>query len=141
MISAGIILLIGIILLVVSLYFWDFLPWWVSLIVFGIFIYTIIVHVWILPKLKYRYFRYGVIDEEIRVHQGIFFKSRVAVPLFRVQNIDTTVGPIMRSMNLTGISLKTSAERVYIPELYDAEAEELRSLIRTLINESTGKKI
>lgn len=141
MIFAGVIFLIAFILFFISMYFWDALPWWVSLIPFGFFIYLLIVHVWILPRLKYRYFRYGVVDDEIRVHQGIFFKSRTAVPLFRVQNIDTTVGPLMRRMALTGISLKTSAQRVYIPELHDTEAEDLRRMIRALINETTGKKI
>lgn len=94
-----------------------------------------------MPKLKHRYFRYGIIDDEIRVNKGIIFKERIAVPLFRVQNIDTTVGPLMRNMKLTGISLKTSAERVYIPELHQEEAEELRNLIRTLINKATGQTI
>lgn len=141
LVFSGVILLLGVILLITSIYIWDQLPWWVSLFAFVFFVYLVIVHVWIIPKLKYRYFRYGIIDEEIRVHRGIVFKERIAVPLFRVQNIDTTIGPLMRKMKLTGISLKTSAERVYIPELHQEEAEELRSMIRTLINKTTGNKI
>lgn len=138
---SGVILLLGVILLITSVYIWDQLPWWVSIFPFAFFVYLVIVHVWILPNLKFRYFRYGIIDEEIRVHRGIVFKERIAVPLFRVQNIDTTIGPLMRKMNLTGISLKTSAERVYIPELHQEEAEELRNMIRTLINKTTGNQI
>lgn len=141
LIFSAVILLLGILLLVTSIYFWDGLPWWVSIFPFLIFVYILITHVWIMPKLKHRYFRYGIIDDEIRVNKGIIFKERIAVPLFRVQNIDTTVGPLMRNMKLTGISLKTSAERVYIPELHQEEAEELRNLIRTLINKATGQTI
>lgn len=140
-IFAVVIFLIGAALFSLSQFIWDDFPWWISLIAFGFFIYLLIAHVWIIPKLRYRFFRYGIIDEEIRVHSGIIFKQRVSVPLFRVQNIDTTVGPLMRRMGLKGISLKTSAQRVYIPELHKDEADELRGTIRELINESTGKML
>lgn len=77
-----------------------------------------------------------MLEDEIRIHSGIWFKSEVAVPLYRVQNIDTTVGPIMKRMNLKGISLQTSAEKLYIPELETDKADQLRHDIRELINKN-----
>jgi hypothetical protein len=93
-----------------------------------------------MPKLRYKYFTYEVLKDEIRIHSGIWFKHEDAVPLFRVQNIDTTVGPIMKKMDLKGISLQTSAERLYIPELETPKADQLRQDIRELINYNVNKQ-
>ena len=46
----------------------------------------------------------------------------------------------MKKMSLKGISLQTSAERLYIPELENQKADELRSDIRTLINRNSQQK-
>lgn len=112
----------------------DFLPWYVPLIFLLITLYIVIVDIWLVPKLKFRFFRYGIFDNEIHVHEGIFIKRQKAVPIYRIQNIDTTVGPIMRKMKLKGISLRTPAERVYIPELHEEDADDLRVMIRDIIN-------
>lgn len=134
-INAGVWLLIAAAIGIAQI-FLDFIPWWIFLIPLAVAIYIIIVHAWIIPKLRYKYFRYKVLKDEIRIHSGIWFKSEVAVPLYRVQNIDTTVGPIMKRMNLKGISLQTSAEKLYIPELETDKADQLRHDIRELINKN-----
>ncbi|MCG1009920.1 PH domain-containing protein [Salinicoccus sp. ID82-1] len=138
-IGAAIVLLLAVAALVVTLFVWDAFPWWISLILFIIFAYIAVVHVWLLPGLKYKYFRFQVSADEIRIHQGIFFKEKHAVPLFRVQNIDTTVGPLMKRYGLKGVTLKTSAERIHIPELESDEADMIRNDIRKLINENTRR--
>lgn len=134
-INAGVWLLIAAAIGIAQI-FLDFIPWWIFLIPLAVAIYIIIVHAWIIPKLRYKYFRYKVLEDEIHIHSGIWFKSEVAVPLYRVQNIDTTVGPIMKRMNLKGISLQTSAEKLYIPELETDKADQLRHDIRELINKN-----
>lgn len=121
--------------------FLDFIPWWVALIPAGIAVYIVIVSAWIIPKLRYKYFRYMVLEDEIKVHKGIWFKSEISVPLYRVQNIDTTVGPIMKRMDLKGVALQTSAERLYIPELETEKADQLRNGIRDLINRNTSLEL
>ena len=138
-INAGVWLLIAAAIGIAQI-FLDFIPWWIFLIPLAVAIYIIIVHAWIIPKLRYKYFRYKVLEDEIRIHSGIWFKSEVAVPLYRVQNIDTTVGPIMKKMNLKGISLQTSAEKLYIPELETDKADQLRHDIRELINKNINIK-
>ena len=138
-INAGVWLLIAAAIGIAQI-FLDLIPWWIFLIPLAVAIYIIIVHAWIIPKLRYKYFRYKVLEDEIRIHSGIWFKSEVAVPLYRVQNIDTTVGPIMKRMNLKGISLQTSAEKLYIPELETDKADQLRHDIRELINKNINIK-
>ena len=137
-INAGVWLLIAAAIGIAQI-FLDFIPWWIFLIPLAVAIYIIIVHAWIIPKLRYKYFRYKVLEDEIRIHSGIWFKSEVAVPLYRVQNIDTTVGPIMKRMNLKGISLQTSAEKLFIPELETDKADQLRHDIRELINKNVNE--
>lgn len=134
-INAGVWLLISAVIGIATLFF-DFIPWWIFLIPVAVAVYIIIVHAWIIPKLRYQYFRYQVLEDEIKIHSGIWFKSEKAVPLYRVQNIDTTVGPIMKKMKLKGISLQTSAERLYIPELETNKADQIRHDIRELINKN-----
>lgn len=82
----------------------------------------------------YKYFRYQIIDETLIVERGIFTRSRHVAPLFRIQNIDMTEGPIMRKMGLSGISLATASETLYIPELQKEDAVALRKDIRSIIN-------
>lgn len=127
-------LLLTIAAYILSVTVMKFLPWYVPLILLVITSYIVLVDIWLVPRLKYRFFRYGIFDDEIHVHEGIFIKKQKAVPIFRIQNIDTTVGPIMRRMKLKGISLRTPAERVYIPELEDGDADSLRTAIRDIIN-------
>lgn len=140
-IAAAIVLLLAVAALVISQFIWEVFPWWISLVLFIIFIYITLVHVWLLPGLKYKYFRFHVSPDEIRIHQGIFFKEKHAVPLFRVQNIDTTVGPLMKRYGLKGVTLRTSAESIHIPELESDEADMIRNDIRKLINENTRQTL
>ncbi len=140
-IVAGIVLLVAIIALILSLWVWDWLPWWISLIIFGFFLYGCIFQIWLFPRLQYKYFRYQVLEDEIKIHRGIWIKKQISVPLFRVQNIDTHVGPLMKKFGLKSITLRTSAEKVEIPELEADKADVLRNDIRALINENTRREI
>jgi membrane protein YdbS with pleckstrin-like domain len=119
----------------------EFLPWYVPGLFLLITLYIVIVDIWLVPKLKFRYFRYGIFDDEIHVHEGIFIKRQKAIPIYRIQNIDTTVGPLMRRMKLKGISLRTPAERVYIPELKEVDADALRVRIRDIINNQSRSEV
>ena len=140
-ITAAVMLLAAVAAFILSQWVWDFLPWWISLILFVIFVIQMVIFVWLMPKLKYKYFRYEVLADEIKIHQGILIKDQNQVPLYRVQNIDTNVGPLMRKYGLKSVSLRTSAERIQIPELEKDEADRIRNDIRTLINEHSRREL
>lgn len=140
-IVAAVALLLALGAFILSLFVWDWLPWWISLIIFGFFLYICIFQVWLFPALKYKHYRYEVLEDEIKIHSGIWIKRRLSVPLFRVQNIDTHVGPLMRRFGLKSITLRTSAEKIVIPELEADRADGLRNDIRALINENTRRAI
>src|SRR5699024_12159517 len=89
-IVAAVALLLALGAFILSLFVWDWLPWWISLIIFGFFLYICIFQVWLFPALKYKHYRYEVLEDEIKIHSGIWIKRRLSVPLFRVQDRKST---------------------------------------------------
>src|SRR5699024_5951966 len=45
--------------------------------------------VFLLPKLRWRRWRYEVFEQEIYIQHGILIVSRTLVPMIRVQHVDT----------------------------------------------------
>lgn len=88
------------------------------------------------PILTYKYLRYQIGNGELIVEQGIFTRKRHVAPLFRIQNIDVSEGPIMRKFGLSGITFSTASEKLYIPELEKEEAIALRQMVREIIRKS-----
>ena len=119
----------------------DFMPLFVPIIIGAIALFILIGDVILVPNLRYKTTRYGIEDDVLKVHQGIFIKTRQHVPLIRIQNIDTKQGPLMAYFKLKGVQLRTASSNVYIPELNDDEADQVRSEIRQIVNENVGRSI
>lgn len=119
----------------------DGFPLWPSMIAGAFSAIVMIKDVLIIPSIKYRFIRYGIIDDELRVHQGIFIRSKTHVPLFRIQNIDTNAGLLMQQLNVKSVMLRTAASIVYIPDLDNDEADYVREHIRTIVNREVGRSI
>lgn len=119
----------------------DFMPLFVSIIIAAVALYVLIIDVIIIPNIRYRTTRYGIIGDVLKVHQGVFTKTRHHVPLIRIQNIDTKRGPLMAYFKLKGVQLRTASSVVYIPELNEDEADHVRSEIRQIVNENVGRSI
>jgi membrane protein YdbS with pleckstrin-like domain len=84
------------------------------------------------PGLAYRYFHYEVGERELLVEQGVFFRQAVAVPLHRIQHVDSTQGPVERFVGLASLRVSTAAglsADASIPGLDEAEATRLRKLL------------
>jgi len=90
---------------------------------------AVFVFAWWLPALRWRYWRYMLDQNYILLKYGIFFKREVVIPFSRVQLVDTSHGPIMRSYGLMNVSISTAGGDNSIPALPDAEAELLRNHI------------
>jgi uncharacterized protein len=104
-------------------------------IVVGLFIVAIAVtyiFVSILPKLRWRRWRYEVREQEIELQRGIIIVKRTLVPMVRVQHVDTGQGPILKKYNLSTITISTAATKHEIPALETSEADELRTSISLL---------
>ncbi len=90
----------------------------------------------IVPRLKIRFWRYEIREEEIDIQHGIFIIKRTLIPMIRVQHVDTEHGPVMRIFNLATLRISTAASEHRIPALSRERAAELRGEISALVRVS-----
>ena len=117
---------------IIVLYFIFDLPYWliiISIVISGLSTYLFVT---LLPKLRWRRWRYEIFDQEIYIQRGILIMSRTLVPMIRVQHVDTKQGPILKRFKLASITISTAATTHEIPALLEHDASELRDRISTL---------
>lgn len=88
--------------------------------------------VFLIPKLRYRRWRYEIFEQEIYIQHGILIQTRTIIPMIRVQHVDTKQGPILKKYKLATVSISTAATTHEIPALVDEDASDLRDRISTL---------
>jgi len=88
--------------------------------------------IYLIPKLRYRRWRYEIFEQEIYIQHGIMIVTRTIIPMIRVQHVDTEQGPILKKFKLATVSISTAATTHQIPALVDEDASELRDRISTL---------
>ncbi|GAB2540250.1 PH domain-containing protein [Gracilibacillus alcaliphilus] len=117
----------------IVLYFYvDFVPGWLVLAIAGVTIVEWVVTAFIIPKLRWRRWRYQIYDQEIYIQHGILIVTRTLVPMIRVQHVDTQQGPILKKYGLATLEISTAATTHQIPALLEEEASELRDQISEL---------
>jgi membrane protein YdbS with pleckstrin-like domain len=104
----------------------------VLLISAGLLVAALVISLAVVPEVRYRRWRYSVAEQEIRLREGLVILTTTVVPMARVQHVDTSQGPIMRSLGLTQVHFSTAAGRHTIPGLTDEHAAQLRDRIATL---------
>jgi len=102
-------------------------PFWMMALAFALVAGALFVFAWWLPALRWKYWKYMLDQNHILIKYGIFFKREVVIPFSRVQLVDTSHGPIMRSYGLMNVSISTAGGDHSIPALPDIEAEHLRN--------------
>lgn len=88
--------------------------------------------VYIVPKLRYRRWRYEIFEQEVYIQHGILIKTRTIIPMIRVQHVETEQGPILKKFRLATVMISTAATAHQIPALSDEDASDLRDRISTL---------
>lgn len=91
-----------------------------------------IIQTWFIPKIRYRRFKYEILDEEIYIQRGIIIVTRTLVPMTRIQHVDTTQGPVLKRYKLMTVTISTAATTHEIPALSEGEADGLRNEIAVL---------
>lgn len=102
-----------------------FLFWGMTVVLVFYWIFS----VFFLPKIRYKYWEYGVNEHEIELQSGIVIRRKTLIPLSRVQHVDTRQGPIFRQYDLANVMIFTAAGSHSIPALDEIVAEELRKQI------------
>lgn len=83
-------------------------PWW-STVVLVVTLIASVVHLVVMPPLRYRIHRWEVTDTAIHTREGwLNIDSRVA-PLSRVQTVDSTQNALMRPFNLASLTVTTAS--------------------------------
>jgi membrane protein YdbS with pleckstrin-like domain len=62
-----------------------------------------------LPKVAYDRFGYAIRDQDFYVERGILLKRRTAIPLSRIQHVDTHQGPLEQLMKLSQLHVFTAS--------------------------------
>lgn len=133
-IHAGIfvtVLWLAIITLIVLTFIFDF-SYIFALIAGVVGVVFIFLFVYVLPRLRYRRWRYEIFEQEIYIQHGILIRTRTLVPMIRVQHVDTEQGPILKKFRLATVSISTAAGKHIIPALLEEDASHLRDRISTL---------
>jgi len=91
-----------------------------------------ILTIFILPKLKWKRWRYEVHEHEIDLQRGVLIVKRTIIPMNRVQHVDTQQGPLLRKHHLATVTISTAATVHEIPALDLEEADQLRDSISRL---------
>ncbi|TLS34949.1 PH domain-containing protein [Pseudalkalibacillus caeni] len=113
------------------------LPDWISVMVVLLFIIELLLEVFLLPKLRWKRWRYHVSEHEIELMHGVFIIRRTLIPMVRVQHVDTKQGPLLRSYKLSTVTVSTAATVHEIPALSNEVADGLRDHISQLARVAT----
>ena len=101
----------------------------VACVLAGIYLTYQLVLTLIWPTLEYKCYRYDIRGHDFLVQQGVLFRKSSAIPLHRIQHIDTHQGPIERLLGLSTLMLYTAAGVTpdgVIPGLAEEDAQQLR---------------
>ncbi|MFC3039303.1 PH domain-containing protein [Virgibacillus xinjiangensis] len=116
---------------VVLAYMFDF-PWGIVIAAASISVICTYLFVFLLPKIRWRRWRYEVFEQEIYIQHGIFIVTRTLVPMIRVQHVDTKQGPILKKFRLASVTISSAATTHEIPALLEEDASELRDRLSAL---------
>lgn len=103
-----------------------------SIIITGTLILYFIT-IFLIPKMRWKRWRYDVTENEIDMLRGIIIMKRTLIPVNRIQHVDTRQGPIYRRFGLSTVTISTAATTHEIPALDDETADELRNKISALV--------
>ena len=82
----------------------------------------------LLPVVRYRRWRYALREEDLWVRHGVWSVVTTAVPLARLQFVDTQQGPLDRAFGLAQLVVHTAASgtTIRLPGLDERDASRLR---------------
>jgi membrane protein YdbS with pleckstrin-like domain len=85
----------------------------------------------LLPRARYRRWRYWVTAETIELRHGLLFRAESSIPHFRVQHIDVRQGPLDRLAGIVHLVISTAsaATDATLPGLEPQQADAIRRAV------------
>ena len=102
----------------------------------GLLFIVCISWVLVIPKLRYRYWRYELREEDLYAVRGIWNRVQTIVPLRRIQHLDVEQDLIEGNYDIARLVVHTAGTRstdVVVPGLPYDEAIRLRDTVRIFI--------
>ncbi|MDO5044254.1 MAG: PH domain-containing protein [Coriobacteriia bacterium] len=106
--------------------------WMLLLVVCAIAILIFIIEIVLYPRIAFDRWRYEVNENEIDIMHGFIWIKRTVIPLVRVQNVETSQGPILRAYTLSEVVISTAGGSSKIPGLTPEDADKLRDRVAVL---------
>ncbi|GGE33930.1 membrane protein [Pullulanibacillus camelliae] len=91
-----------------------------------------ILSIWLIPVLRWRFFRYRISETQVMIREGIWMVKQTVIPIARIQYVDTHQGPLLRRYRLSSLKVSTAATTHHIPALGHRQAISLRNYLADL---------
>jgi membrane protein YdbS with pleckstrin-like domain len=118
-------------ILIISLILFIFTP--MELWIFGsllLVIFTFYTLIYFYLGAAFKHFSYYKSETGLYIHQGVFWRKKIVVPLSRIQHTDVAQGPLARKYNLAELTVHTAGTRnasVKVNGIAHDDAESLRN--------------
>ncbi|KMT61521.1 PH domain-containing protein [Paenilisteria newyorkensis] len=106
--------------------------WWSGIGFVFTILYFVLTFFLIVP-FRWARWSYQIRHDEIEIQHGIIFRSRVLIPMIRVQHVETDQGPLLRKQKLVSVSISTAATVHTIEAVQAEESDALRHHILELV--------
>jgi len=96
----------------------------------------------VLSVLRYRVWSFQVREDSLYLERGVFTRVKTVVPYVRIQHVDSSRGPVERTLGLASVVVYTAGSRgadVSVPGLTTDDAEELQSRLKRLAIAAEGE--
>ena len=106
----------------------------------GIAIVPVIIILGVLAYYQYQNFTFQVIEDELIIHSGVFFKDKIEIRIDRIQSIQVTENLVQRVLGLVALKVDTAGSKgneLEIPALEKKYAEGLKALLYSKKRELT----
>lgn len=110
-------------------------PWWGTLVLVAVLTATL-VHVLVMPGIRYRVHRWEITPTAVHTRAGWLTTETRIAPLSRVQTVDSRQGALMRAFRLASLTVTTASAAG--PITIDCLDQEQARLIVAQLTEVTG---
>lgn len=84
-------------------------PWYVAAAAFLVLAAAAAAHLIVMPRFRYAFHRWEINAVAVYSQAGWLTRTRVLIPISRVQVIDTVAGPLERSFGLSTVTVTTAS--------------------------------
>ena len=92
---------------------------------FGVALAMTLGYVMLIPY-RYRFYKYLLHQNAVSIYKGFFLRRTKTIPLNRIQNVDTSQGPILKIFHLQNVVIVTAAHEFKIETINEDVAQYLR---------------